>query len=179
MGDPNRFGHYNPRFLDWLADYIIPPGRDDPRFNQLTVLVYETYIGPMARALYHTHEILFAGDEAYRAFEQRYQIVKQRVIVERGTHGGIGGMSKELTPFATIMVDYKRRIENQEELPGLYFENRFYGLSDYLKNEKDDDWYMANTAGGFWVRRSIDGTEAQIFRLLTKLLRTFEPAVLN
>jgi hypothetical protein len=28
------------------------------------------------------------------------------------------------------------------------------------------------------LRRSIDGTEAQIFRLLTKLLRTFEPTVL-
>ena len=41
-----------------------------------------------------------------------------------------------------------------------------------------DDWYLANTAGGFWVRRSIDGTDDQIFRLLTKLLQTFEPTVL-
>jgi len=38
---------------------------------------------------------------------------------------------------------------------------------------------MANTAGGFWVRRSIDGTEAQIFQLLTKLLKTFDPEVLS
>ena len=56
-------------------------------------------------------------------------------------------------------------------------------LADYLANfqafQKGDDWYLANNAAGFWVRRSIDGTEAQVFGIVKKVLKTFEPSVLN
>ena len=69
-------------------------------------------------------------------------------------------------------------------LPDQYFENKFFPISDFLVNTKARPapdarhWYLTNTAGGFWVRRSIDGTEAQIFELVVKVLRYFEPNVL-
>ena len=49
----------------------------DPWFKGVTQLVYDSRIGPLARALYHTHEILFADPQHYRAFEDRYQTVKK------------------------------------------------------------------------------------------------------
>ena len=50
LSDKRRFGHYNPEFLTWLDDYIIPEGRDDAQFNRLTQLVYKTHVGPISRA---------------------------------------------------------------------------------------------------------------------------------
>ena len=178
LGDPYRFGHYNPEFLEWLDDHIIPRGMDDVRFNQLTQLVYETHVGPVARALYNAHQILFAGPEAYRAFELRYQFVKndhlERLRRRETTEARFYG---DPITFAAVKAAYLRRIDRRTE-PGNDLQENFRWLSDYLATDKNDDWYLANTAGGFWVRRSIDGTEAQIFRLLTKLLQYFEPTML-
>ena len=179
LGDDGKFGHYNPRFLSWLNDYVIPEGMDDPQFNAITRSVYKNYIGPVARALYHTHEILFADSAAFQAFEQRYQVVKHRSQQGLEPNLSMNNFTMELKKFATIKEDYLRLLAKQQKLPALYFENNFSSLSDYLAVVKRDDWYMANTAGGFWVRRSIDGTEAQIFQLLTKLLKTFDPEVLS
>ena len=76
LSDPIRFGHYNPEFLDWVENHLIPD-RKDAWFREMTQLVYDTRIGPTARALYRTHEILFATPERYRVFEQQYQAVKK------------------------------------------------------------------------------------------------------
>ncbi len=174
-----RFGHYNPAFLNWLEQYIIPQAEDDVRFNTLTQLVYRTQIGPLARALYHSHEILFADLESTRAFEKRYRSVA-------GDYSGqeVRFQSPPLA-FEKIKAAYLERLENRIETRpdslelGNDISEDFRWLSDYLATDKADDWYLANTAGGFWVRRSIDGSEAQIFQLLEKLLKTFEPTVLE
>jgi hypothetical protein len=71
--DRAKFGHYNPEFLNWVDKHLVPEGRDDMRINQLTNLVYETQIGPVARALYHSHEILFAALDVYQQFLKRYK----------------------------------------------------------------------------------------------------------
>jgi hypothetical protein len=42
----------------------------------------------------------------------------------------------------------------------------------------DEDWYLASASSGFWIRRSLVGTEAQIFGLVKKVLQRFEPDVL-
>jgi len=176
---PLQFGHYDPDFLTWLDDYLIPEGRSDPRFNQLTRIAYDAYIGSIVRALYHTHEILFASPEEYRPFERNYETVRQKVVATRGRARGIGFMAEDLTAFPLIKAEYSELLEQENGIPGLYFETKFFAVSDYLTNVMHDDWYMANTAGGFWVRRSIDGTEAQFFELVKKVLQTFEPEVLG
>ena len=174
LSDVHQFGHYNPTFLDWLDEYIIPQGMDDVRFNQITRLVYSTHIGPIARALYHSHEILFADAEAQRAFERRYQVVKMDYLQRTGAE--YVRFQQDPKEFASIRSDYEARVEKGSEA-GWSLGEDFRWLSDYLATDKNDDWYLANTAGGFWVRRSIDGTEAQIFHLLEKLLKTFEPSI--
>ena len=179
LSDKRRFGHYNPEFLTWLDDYIIPEGRDDAQFNRLTQLVYKTHVGPISRALYNTHEILFANPEDYRAFEKRFQFVKNEHMEGRGPRADTLSPEDKPIPFEGIKKDYLERTQSAGGPGPIYLQERFRWLSDYLTADKGDDWYLANTAGGFWVRRSIDGTEAHVFSLLKKLLNTFEPEVLG
>lgn len=62
---------------------------------------------------------------------------------------------------------------------GFYLQEEFRWLGDYLATEKGHGWYRGSTAGGFWVRRAIDGTDAQMFGLLRTLLQTFDPEYLG
>ena len=174
LDDAHQFGHYNPEFLAWLNDYIIPQGMDNARFNMVSRLVYKNYIGPVARALYHSHKILFADTVADQAFEQRYNAVK--IDYTNNPSNREIRFEGEPVPFEQIKSGYQTALEQGKPLGSGTEEDlqeKFRWLSDYLATDKNDDWYLANTAGGFWVRRSIDGTEAQIFQLLTKLLKTF------
>lgn len=179
LNDSNQFGRYNPQFLTWLNDYIIPQDRGDTLFKKLCDNVYINNIGPVARALYHSHEILFADPETYHAFEQRYKTVGNDYLKSQPKEVRFGG---EPIAFATIKSDYQKALEQGKPVGWGSEEDigeKFRWLSDYLTTVSNDDWFLTNNAGGFWVRRSIDGTEAQIFQLLIKLLKTFEPEVLS
>jgi hypothetical protein len=180
LNDPFRFGHYNPEFLDWMENRIIPD-RSDSWFKGVTQLVYNARIGPTARALYNTHEILYADPQRYAAFLSRYQTVKKDYLEKlRLRKVGLSMFeSSQPAPLEDIKARYLKRIAEKGSDIGFELGTDVDWLSDYLVNVKGDDLYLANTAGGFWVRRSIDGTEAQIFRLVTKLLQTFEPAAIN
>ena len=80
----------------------------------------------------------------------------------------------------------QRASDPAERSSGIFFENSFFWLSDYtLKKyhpkveECCEPWYLASGSAGFWVRRSIDGTEARIFALVKHVLATFEREVLT
>lgn len=179
LNDPVRFGHYNPEFLDWVEKRIIPD-RTDPWFKGVTQLVYNARIGPVARALYHSHEILYADPQRYAAFLKRYESVgkdyREKLRLRK-----VNETRFETSPvaFETVKARYQKGIEEKNKEVSFDLQEDLRWLSDYLAADKGDDWYLANTAGGFWARRSMDGTEAQIFRLVTKLLQTFEPAVIS
>jgi hypothetical protein len=190
LADESRFGHYDERFLDWLDGYLIPADAGNVRAN-VTKLVYESYIGPTARALYRTHEVLFADPAKYQAFVQDYAALKKQFFQK---NGGIGSFESNPTPFADIRAAYQARLaqpaaertkdQRGATSNGLFFEERFKWLSDYVfrkyhtQRQCCEPWYLASNSAGFWVRRSIDGTEAKIFTLVKKVLATFEPTVL-
>lgn len=177
--EPYSFGYYNPEFLKWVDRFLIPEGRNDSRFNQLTQAVYETYIKSLARALYHSHEILFANTQEFEKFKTRYEIagIKYRERLERKeVNESRFDNNVNLRSIEDIKADYLKRLgERIDPENGDFLQESYRWLADYLATEKNDDWYLANTAGGFWVRRSIDGTESQVFGLLRKLMKTFEP----
>jgi energy-coupling factor transporter ATP-binding protein EcfA2 len=183
LGDPARFGHYNPKFLAWADHYLIPDA-SDTWSKQIFARVYTAYIGTIARALYHAHEVMFVDAKGYQDFLGRYQAAK------KAYKGNDGYFESNPMPLETLKARYLAHIASQGTASKvgdgstkgmtasevLQEDMRF--ASDYLA-DKGDNWYVANVAAGFWVRRSIDGSEAQMFRMLQKLLGTFEPAVLN
>lgn len=175
------FGHYNPEFLDWLDQYLIPPDQNDPRFNRLTRLAYESHIGPLARALYHSHQVLMETRTNFAAVERRYAEAARAYNLRTDTT--VARFDGAIEAFNDVRDIYFAELESgqvsQWRQEGRYMGERFRWLADYLATVEGDDWYLVNTAGGFWVRRSIDGTHEQIFNLVIKLLQTFEPDILQ
>ena len=50
----------------------------------------------------------------------------------------------------------------------------FRTYADQSVKQHNSDWYEAVTAPSFWVRRSIDQTDEQIFRILSFLKEELE-----
>jgi hypothetical protein len=111
---------------------------------------------------------------------RRYKAVQRDYLEQlRLRKTNLSRFKEDPISFEEAKVRYQKRIDEKSGDIGDALQEDFRWLSDYLATERGDDWYLANTAGGFWVRRSLDGTEAQIFRMTKKILLAFEPAVLS
>jgi hypothetical protein len=79
-------------------------------------------------------------------------------------------------------LQYKKDIQEKNGDPGFTLQENTRWISEYLSYpdcNSENDEYMAFAASGFWVRRAIDGTEPQIFRIVIKVLSIFEPSALT
>jgi hypothetical protein len=182
-----QFGYYNPEFLKWIQDNaIIDP--DNDILKQGIQAAYDDKIRVLARAFYQAHKILFVSPMEFKAFGEKYQ--KSKVVYQEKlrTHE-VNEIRFESEPleFEQIKGRYLKRIQNKsvpaEEIGNSVQEDcRF--LADYLATINEDSYereeerinysYMANVGGGFWVRRSIDGTEKRFFAILVKLLEIYD-----
>ncbi|MDJ0692573.1 MAG: AAA family ATPase [Xenococcaceae cyanobacterium MO_188.B32] len=188
-----KFGYYNPEFLKWIQENVIIDS-DDNLFKQSIQSAYNDKIRVVARAFYQSHKILFATPEEFEAFKKEYEVVQKKyreLLRTRKTN--VERFSGDPLEFEVIKRGYQDKIDNKtlpgcyfggnlppEKCAGIYIQKKFRWLADYLatENERIDEqrnyWYLANVSGGFWVRRSIDGTEEQFFDILTKLLETYD-----
>jgi len=71
-----------------------------------------------------------------------------------------------------VVRDYQTAMKNGVEA-GRFIQDSFRDYAD-TKEQLGADWYIANTAPGFWIRRQIDGTAEQIFELLELVRATYE-----
>ncbi len=150
--DANDFGYYNKHFVVWLRENI-NLGAKDFEFQKITQPLYDKYIRETARPFYKTHRVLFAD-------QSHLELVKK---------------------------DYLTRISNYDRSPF----SDYYDSASYYFGEKfaaqafdlyDGDEMVVKygpplsftTAAGFWVRRSIDGTDREFFALLEDLLNTYD-----
>lgn len=168
-----EFGYYNPKFVKWLRQNIIH-AENNEAFRQQTQPVYNTKIRDSARAFYRSYQILFATSEEFNTFIKQYELVKkehQWRLYKREVN--VLMFDNNYEKIEVIKREYLKHLENKT-LPDLYFQEKFRWLSDYLNTVENVNWYAANTSGGFWTRRSIDETDKEFFRLLTKLLETYD-----
>ncbi|MCV6636449.1 hypothetical protein [Candidatus Albibeggiatoa sp. nov. NOAA] len=66
------FGHYNPEFVNWLNNNVIP-ANPSPAFLKATQGFYDDYIKPLARTYYMVHHILQANPEFKNTELRRYE----------------------------------------------------------------------------------------------------------
>jgi hypothetical protein len=171
-----EFGYYNPEFLTWIQEkVVIDPA--DSIFKQQIQSAYNERIRVVARAFYQTHKILFATPEEFEAFKKKYEVV-QKINEQR--------FDRTPLEFEVIKREYQDHIKNESvpaEDVGDKLQENFRWLADYLATqnensfegeERDHYWYLAIVSGGFWVRRSIDGTEEKFFDILTQLLEIYD-----
>ncbi len=191
-----KFGYYNPKFLKWINEKALNPS--DGEFKNQIQLAYNDRIRVVARAFYQSHKILFATPEEFEAFKKKYEVVQkkyQELLRTRKTNEE--RFVQAPLKFKVIKSKYLKLLNDKSEsVPSnkLSYELQedFRSLADYLatqnenasknafkREEKENYWYLANVSGGFWVRRSIDGTEKQFFDILTKLLEIYDAEWLN
>ncbi|NJK84057.1 MAG: hypothetical protein HC912_09890 [Saprospiraceae bacterium] len=75
-----------------------------------------------------------------------------------------------------LMADYRAAMQNGNEA-GELIQSAFRSFADE-KEELGRDWYVANTAPGFWIRRMMDGTADQIHEVLEKVMTTYDKEML-
>ena len=67
----NEFGHYNPEFVRWASDHLIP-GAGDPIFRAATQSIYDTHLKTLAHAYCRSYQALHHDREAVEKLKADY-----------------------------------------------------------------------------------------------------------
>ncbi len=82
-------------------------------------------------------------------------------------------LKENKTQRKEITTKYLSLIETQEDSPSYYLQEVF---RDFAENHEEAgyDVYEGFTAPGFWIRRGIDNTDKDFYKLLVKVLKTYD-----
>lgn len=154
------FGHYNPAFVRWLGLALVPRS-DEKSFIAATRPLYEKYLQPLARIYYVTY-LKLQSNRNYLDNEKRAVIA----MMAKGTKkkGAEGWYEK----YALFM--------NPE-----YFNHARDRDDSYLMDHGFDggwDCNLVKTAVGFWIRRSLDGSDGEFIADLRAMLSVYDPGFL-
>jgi len=160
LNDAKSFGHYNPKFVVKLTKLVIPSASDSS-FVASTQSVYDSHVRPLARIHYATLQKLKQNPECAQKELTQYQ-------------GAIahGAVTEVNSAIGSYQVGYYER--------WFYFMNpKFCSTSnpDSLFDDGFDGGYDGNvvkTATGFWLRRSMDGTQGHFADALEQLLQRYD-----
>lgn len=111
--------------------------------------VYERYLKDEARCFYKAHELLLSSDGFEDAKEKYLRGMKEENIPQSG------------------FFDYIENLNNQMK-----------NINEKLKKEEKCS-VDGNQPLGFWLRRSIDGTEDEFFSILKNLINTYDAEYLK
>lgn len=152
LNNPSDFGHYNPVFVERMVSLLIP-GAEDKTFRAATQTTYNTYVRPLAHIYWLTRLKLTGNPEC----QQRELSGYQAFIASR----------------AAVGTSYHER----------WF---FFMNPHFCKGQRAEEWYYTNGmdggvdgniakgAVGFWLRRTMDGTDNAFAAGLSKLLRAYD-----
>ena len=140
----NSFGHYNPEFVKWMTNHLIPAAGDED-FKWISDPLYQRYLKRTARTYYLLAEHLFADNN--RALLERAVDKYRQAMDGRGLDYVVFPEVSEL--FLKDYID-------------AYLDADYYYYN------------VVDAAAGFWLRRYIDGTWTLFQKGLTKLLTTYD-----
>lgn len=153
LSNRTSFGRYNPEFVRFLVDHLVPAATD-PTFREKTQATYDQYVRPLAKIFLATYDKL----EANPACRDR-EIDRYRALLDGD---GVPEM------------DYERYF---------FFMNASFcanpdGDFDYFHKRGFDGGFSGNvvkTCTAFWIRRNLDGTAPLFYEGLKKLIAAYEP----
>lgn len=160
----NDFGHYNPKFVRWAVDNLIPSENMIADLGPVQQ-VYDEAIKEQARIWHQVYKDLHSDPENLMTLKRQYD--------------------QEISNYVDNGEEYDL------ESPGDLMQERFTmyassllqsDIDSGILSNKDDYWrefYRYRLAAGFWIRRELDGT-AQIFaKGLEKTLGNFDSNFLD
>lgn len=150
------FGHYNPKFVRWATENLIPAAKD-PVFREKSRAVYVRYLEEMTRIYWRVGTDL-AKDEA----------LLRRLAAEYGA-----------------VID-RWKGEDSEAGTNARFEHLYRATYSYAEAVgRGEAWmtnnapYHAGVAMGFWMRRELDGSRAEFMTMIEALLETYDHELLE
>ena len=156
LASKKDFGHYNPEFVRWAVENLVP-GTRDSAFRAATQPMYDSYVAPLARLFYHTHRKIEREPVCFDKEVKRYQRALKK---KKGPRDFVERY------FFFMNSDFCRRPDDEE----YFFKHGFDG---------GFDGNVTKTCVGFWIRRHLDGTREQFYAGLRQLLLAYEPTLLE
>lgn len=154
------FGHYNPEFLEWAKTRVVPAANNEA-LKFATQPFYDNYFRNMARMYFLTYQQLYHRPEVKERIKAGYlshlAALRAGPVPEfEGLGGNSGALYFEDQLGRQIWGD---PIQNVERAGQISVNNGYYY------------WVVSL---GFWIRRSIDGTDADFYDILAELLYTYD-----
>jgi hypothetical protein len=150
------FGHYNPDFVRWLGRAAVPRAGDS--FRAATLPLYEAKVRPLARIYYVTYVKMHSNGGRWMEQEKR-ALGREMARPHESPHQIGAGFYEKYALFMN---------------PAYFAHQRDEG---YLMDHGFDggwDCNLVKTAVGFWLRRSLDGTDELFFGDLKQLLAAYD-----
>ncbi len=146
------FGAYDPAFVQWMSDTFVP-GAADTALRERTQPLYDTFAQPLARTFELVHRKLYAPQTA--ACMQSEKALYQQAMSE-----GVTGYYERWFGFLA---------------PGFCAQSTpAEGFVDWEDFEVNENGNVVKSVVGFWLRRSMDGTDELWHAALLKLLGAYD-----
>lgn len=167
VSDLRDFGRYNPAFVRWFSQRILPDS-DDTAFIASTQALYDEFAKYMVRSFYLTY-ISCANHPDFFEYERR--LLELQVADDPG---GVRPLRNN-TDGPSLLDFYKI----DSEFHKIVFDFRAIGFDDdqithLSSNSFNKQLYDLRAPIRFWTRRSVDGTADLIFQALRKLVRAYD-----
>ena len=160
------FGHYNPQFVSWAYENVIPASTDDV-LRKVTQQFYDRFLREMSRYYYITYLDVQAAlprmtDEVIPRFLQDLEKFRATPFdgSELGTGPGNYLQYEVFEKYAVQFAHFDRDIRKD--------------VSIFDWSSGNLDVYYAGVAGAFWIRRMVDGTSEGVANVLRKLLTAYD-----
>lgn len=148
------FGHYNPKFVRWLAAAI--PGLRSKVLRRALQPVYDSSVKPLARIFYVTGRKLHANKSYWERESRRY--------LKLAKAGKASGYYEQFYFFMNPM----------------FIKNHTRGFNFFSGHGYDSgvSGNVVKTCVAFWIRRRIDRSYGQFYQGLHALLATYDATFL-
>jgi len=158
LNSRSDFGHYNPDFLLWAQNTLIP-AKTDSAFLAFSQYFYNDYFSSLLRAYYVTGVILQGNDEFRTSLKLKYK--------ETMSSGKNYGFYNRGYYFI------------KDHLPPEY---NFLKGSDFTYPQFERYSFNGNivkTGLYFWLRRDMDGTLNKVLEVMEDILRLYDKEFFN
>jgi hypothetical protein len=163
-----RFGYYNPDFVRWAADNLVPGGSDEA-LRRATQATYDRHLRDIARSYYVAYHQVAASQGDFDAQQSHSGGAVERIAAEYMRQIREAGPDSTEVGFGTG--------------PGWYVQWALDSIPtarNWLSKLEGFDYsYILPVARGFWLRRRLDGTDDEFYAGLLKLLRAYDAGFLQ
>jgi hypothetical protein len=167
------FGHYNPEFVRWAVDNLIPAASDSA-FRKATAPVYEKQLKEVARVYYLAYFDVEKREAEAAATQAKYLDTVRAYREKPYTADDPSDPGEILKAFSDAFANVFPMEANAS-----FGDGRLAAAKLSYRWISPEGQYIASAAPSFWIRRRIDGTAPEFFGGLKKLLETYDPAFLK